>query len=175
MKGKVVIATGIISAVLLIFTIFNILMPTYGNDIDSINKIISESDIITQPISIVDVIDFAEYRIAGFVEGGESLGVVILKKDKNDNYKCQSIEKKKSSISAFNLPIFEEGKQGGIYGLDIIVSNNPDVAKVKRIINDKYIDEKEIKGVGLILMEIDISESEIQESIYYYDIDGNRL
>lgn len=175
MKRKVVFTIGISLAFLLTFTIFYVFRPTYGNDNDSINKIISESDIITRPISIIDVSDFEEYRIAGFVEGGENLGIAIFRKDKNDNYKLQSIEKKSSSITAFYVPFFGRRIRRGIYGVDIIVSNNPDLAKVKRVINDKYIDEKEINGLGMVLLEIDIPESEMQRGIYFYNTDGKRI
>ncbi|RKD34686.1 hypothetical protein [Thermohalobacter berrensis] len=174
MKRKVIVILGIILTVMSIFYLYR---PTYGSDKVSINKIISNSDIITQPISIIDVIDFEEYRFAGFVEGGYNLGIAVFKKDNNGNYKCQSIEKKSSniSISKFFMPFFNRGTQSGIRGVDIIVSNNPDFAKVKHVINDKYIYEKEANGVGMVLLEIDIPESEMQGSIYYYDIQGKRL
>lgn len=174
MKRKVVATIG---GILLILMIYYVFKPTYGNDIDSINKIISESNVITRPISIIDVIDLDKYRFAGFIEGRGNLGIAIFEKGKDDNYKCQSIIKKSSSISIskFFVPFFERGIRSGINGVDIIVSNNSDFAKVKRVINGKYIEEKETNGVGMVLLEIDIPESEMRPNIYYYDIYGKQL
>ncbi|KAB3532134.1 hypothetical protein F8154_12230 [Alkaliphilus pronyensis] len=55
------------------------------------------------------MIDYEEYRFAGFVEGGQNLGVSIFRKDKNNNYRKQSIEKRYSDIATFYVPIIKEG------------------------------------------------------------------
>lgn len=172
---KIINVSLVIALILLTSTIIHQFFPCYGNDKNSINKIIAKKYDV---IDIVDVIDYHNYRFAGFLSSNGKLGFAEFQKNKHNNYEWRytAVQPASNGICSFFETLPGDIKNdGSMQGVTITVSNNQNLAKVKRIINQQYTDEKETNGTcpTMVLLGVDIPENYFQPAYYYYDTNGN--
>lgn len=175
MKRQIVTVAVVMVSVLIGMLIYQF-VPLYGNDTPSIEKIIARHYDV---VSIVDVNDIQNYRFVGFKSTNGKLGYAVFHKNSSHNYewKFTEVAGAPSGIYSFFEPLPEyRDSDGRMHYATITVSSNPNLAKVKRIINDKYMDEKEISSCpSMVLLDLDIPDDSFGTTYCYYDKNGNQI
>lgn len=150
-------------------------VPLYGNNIDSIKKVIARNYDV---VSLVDVKDIQNYRIVGFVSTNQRLGYAVFHKNSFHNYQweVERVAEAPSGIYSFSelLPEYKDS-DGKMQSAHIIVSNSPNLAKVKRFENKQYMDEKDVGSCpSMVVMDYDTQDSS-KITLNYYDEGGNEI
>lgn len=175
-KGTWILVIILVVLIIVFGTLYLLSRPTYGNDKAGIEKAIEENDASGGVISIIDILDMGGSRYAGFMEGENIIGLAIFTSDGRGNYEYERIERVEGkSVATFYDPFNVD--VDGTHGADIIVSKNPLLAKVVRLLDGVPEQEVPVTTGGATLIGIELHHEQVALNVVVecYDASGNLL
>lgn len=157
MKKYILIAIGLLLVLVLIYESAQLSRQQYyGNDEESIEKAIHSIDgYEKQSISILEVKDFDEVRIAGILADNRP-GYIEFKRNKKGNYEWSHIETTNGGTLGFYLPDFNKASNRKIM---LVTNQNNQIAKLSVEINGQLI-EQVINPLQSSVTWIDLPQAE---------------
>jgi len=169
----------IIVAIIIIIYLINALIinkPLYGNNLESIEKVIKSIDgYENEEIEILDIRDINNDRIVGFLSNN-SPAYIHFRKNSDGNYKWNHIEKRKNQ-SFSEYMIYVPNNESSNLKLMIVTNQNNEIAKMEVSVND-YVIEQNFAVNQKTVIWIDIPQSSDNTYTWgfkYFDVDGNLL
>jgi hypothetical protein len=168
---------GIISTVMfLVIVIFVYLFNSkelYGNDIDSIEKVIKSIEgYENKQINILNINDFNEFRVVGFLSN-RNPSYIEFHKNQKGNYVWRHIESENNVSFSLFIPLIQEGPK-----IMFVTNNNNKIAKILMDVNGKRL-EQEFLPFEASVTWVELPQSENGdydfENYRYYDKDGNLI
>lgn len=180
MRNKTIIKLTIIALCIAAVCVYALWPQTYGNDLESIEKIISKQDSVMAEVSVFDVKDIEDYRVAGFFDIDSSIedavmDVAVFQKNKDGNYVFLGLGRRFGALERYHILYFRLND----YIVDkpilhVFVSNNPKLAKVEYIIyggNSYYADVE--KNPSITFLEFPGYAGSAEYN--YYDSNGKMI
>lgn len=168
-----------IPVIIIIISLINVLIinkPLYGNELESIEKVIKSIDgYENEEIEILDIRDINNDRIVGFLSNS-SPAYIHFWKNSEGNYKWNHIEKRKNQSFA-EYTIYVPNNESSDLKLMIVTNQNNEIAKMEINVNG-YIIEQNFAVNQKSVIWIDIPQSSDNTYTWgfkYFDIDGNLL
>ncbi|HEX3017998.1 MAG TPA: hypothetical protein VHP31_09120 [Caproicibacter sp.] len=165
----------IIFLVMLIFAVAALIgvKPVYGSSIDSIQEIIVNDGEIKKPIKNIRYLDYDNYRLVGFQESDDNIGMAVFERDRNSNYLYRYLERSyKNTIGDFYV-LFESNQN--YQGAEVIICFNKSLYKIKRIINGSMVDCENTNSRPIVLLPTPKLLENFTTLLYFYDKKGNEL
>jgi len=133
----------------------------YGNNMSDVEKILNSQENNNKNISVFDMVDVEKNRFVGFFQGDSQIGYAVFLLNNDGNYVFDNIKYLNSlnnpidnkiycdsySISDKNEKEHYENKSfidNKYIEFDIIISNNSELAMIKRQVTNVYIDTTEV-------------------------------
>lgn len=119
MKKKILLLVAVIAICGLIVTYWVNHRTIYGNDTESIIKVIESIDLYeNSTINIIDMKDYGQYRIVAFLSN-QNPSYIQFRKDEKGRYKYQCSEThSQESLSSFHIQLFN-GDEFDVFVLHI--------------------------------------------------------
>ncbi len=174
-KNKKILYVVLVIIVLILITfILNATNRVYGNDEESILKVIRSIDgYNSQPIQILEIKDIKNERIVPFLINNNP-GYIQFTKNKTGNYEWKHIEKKgNQSFASFLVNL--QGKELPNLKFLFVINEDNEIAKVELDVNGQVF-KKEFKVHESSVAWIDLPKHKSAESKYkYYDENGKLI
>lgn len=168
-----------IGTIFLIFIIFIIVgyanwPETYGNDVPSVEKVISRQESIRSKVSVFKTEEIHHYKIAGFLDKNGDVGVAFFRANEKGNYVFLGLDES-STRNGIQVSYLDfEDADSETAGVDIISSSNSRLSQIRRVIRGTDVSTADIAvNPSLTLMEIpDRYRDSYNTSFIFYDVNG---
>lgn len=164
----------ILIALLAFFSSLDWSKKLYGNDEESIKKVISSiKGYENESIEILEIQDFYDVRIVGFLSNNNPAYIQFIKNQKG-NYEWQYIEKSTNQPFASYL-IQEKNNETEFLYFMIVTNEANDIAKMELSVNQQVAVQQEFIINQKSVTWVAIPKSKDQTNVFkykYYDKDG---
>ena len=169
-KSALIIIILLVLLIISFLTFYFVTRPTYGNDLAGVTKIIQDHDGEGGDLIVLDYVDVAGYRYAGFFEGDNTIGLLVLSGDGRGSFVYENIYRVQSSSIAVFYDAFALDL-AGTHGADIVVSKNALLSKVERYV-DGTLQETHAVEPGqpaILVMELHSEDAALNVELRCYD------
>lgn len=172
MKKWGVTSVVLVLVIALTFYYFNT-KEIYGNDRDSIEKVISSIEgYKNQQIEILDIQDFNDYRFVGFLSNNHP-SYVEFYKNRKGNYEWRHIEMDRNDSFGFFLPFIQDD-----LSMMVVMNAENEIAKIQIDVNGETV-EQEFNPLKASVTWIGLPQSDAGDYEFrnyrYYDKDGHLI
>ncbi|WP_404331873.1 hypothetical protein [Mesobacillus maritimus] len=166
--------TSVVLVLVIVLTVYYFnTKEVYGNDRDSIEKVIySIEGYEDQQIEILDIQDFNDYRFVGFLSNNHPSYVEFYKNHKG-NYEWRHIETDSNDSLGFFLPFIHDD-----LNMMVVTNYENEIAKIQIDVNGESV-EQEFTPLNASVTWIELPQSDSRDYEFknyrYYDNDGHLI
>ncbi|MDT8860385.1 hypothetical protein N0O92_09075 [Alkalihalobacillus sp. MEB130] len=174
---KVYLILFVIILLVIVTTLIDNQKHLYGNDIESIKRVITSLEgYENEWVEVLEIMDRGDNRIVGLLLNNDP-GYIIFQKNSEGNYKWITIQKSTGyTIDSYVVPLAQENSSEEL--LYMIVTNwENEVANLKLTINETVIEREFQPGEPSVTLiefpEVDNESYEIHKE--FFDVNGQEL